>query len=299
MLVDSLGDRRRQPCQLLQLGEAGPLHGADAAELVGQALAPGRPEARNAVERTFGHAALAQLAVERDGETVRLVPRLLQQVDGLTVTRYHDRLGAAGDEDLFELLGERGDGDLVGQAQLLEDLHADAELALPSVEEQQLRWVGEAGGAPTSSPERFELDVGGGGCPGPRLDPIGAGRARRFGDDGRLGDVRLIGRVRLEQVAQAPGEHFVHGAVVVVPLHGAHLEAAVVGALRQAVLEHDHRADVVGPLQVAHVVARRSRWRFSCSAAFWRAVSRSSRLRPRSGTRRCTLPPRRRPSHSA
>ena len=46
-----------------------------------------------------------------------------------------------------------------------------------------------------------------------------------------------------------------HGAVVVVALDGGHLEAPVVASLRQTVLDHDHRADVVGALDVAHVVA--------------------------------------------
>ncbi len=76
---------------------------------------------------------------------------------------------------------------------------------------------------------------------------LGAGR-------GLLGRGPVLGRV-FEEAAKTAGQHLVHGSVVVVSLDGGHLEAPVVAALRQAVLEHDHRADVVSALDMAHVVA--------------------------------------------
>ena len=59
-----------------------------------------------------------------------------------------------------------------------------------------------------------------------------------------------LGEVRRE----APGEHLLHRRVVVVA-GDVDLEPAVLALVRQAVLEHDHRPDVVGALEVGHVVA--------------------------------------------
>ena len=53
---------------------------------------------------------------------------------------------------------------------------------------------------------------------------------------------------------QAAREHLLHGGEVVVAGHGPHAEPAVLGLLREPVLHHHHRADVVGALDVAHVV---------------------------------------------
>src|SRR5262249_51909640 len=118
--------------------------------------------------------------------------------------------------------------------------------------------------------------------------------------------------------AQPSREDLAHRAVVVVAGDARHLEAAIVAALGEAVLHHHHRADVVAPLQVAHVVALdpkrrgggaqgvlplvggapppgagRRRWGASCSLAFWRATSRRPRFRPRWGTAISTRAPRR------
>ena len=76
---------------------------------------------------------------------------------------------------------------------------------------------------------------------------------RRVGElAGRVGDRPApLGQVG----GEAPGEHLLHGGEVVVALVALDLEAAVVGLLREPVLHHHHRADVVAALDVAHVVA--------------------------------------------
>ena len=243
VLVDGPADGLGQPSESEQVLERGRLDRPHAAHLGDELAPPRRAEAGDTVEGPPGHAPATQLAVEADGEAVRLVPGLLQQVDRLAVARNLDGLGPSGHEHLLQLLGEGGDRHLVGQAELLEDAHADAELALSPVEEQQLRRVGKArlccGGARLGSSTSAVL-----------------GRHRGSGNSSASAVDRLLGRFRphgarpaggFEQAPQAPGEHLVHGAVVVVALHGGHLEAPVVAPLGQAVLEHDHRAHVVGP----------------------------------------------------
>ncbi len=125
-----------------------------------------------------------------------------------------DRVGRAGPVHLLELLGQRGQLDLVLEPELAHHPLGHVQLPLAAVDEEQVGPVGEAPGPPA----------------------LGAAR-------------------RLLQRGQPPRQHLLHGCVVVVAGHGLDLEAAVVRALGQPVLEHDHGADVVGALQVAHVVA--------------------------------------------
>jgi hypothetical protein len=213
LLVHRDGDRVGEPRQALQVLERGSADARHPAELLAEPLLRVGPEAGDVVEDARRHALVPQLAVVADGEAVGLVPDALQQVQGLGLPWDPHRLGAAGDVDLLEPLGERGDGDLVVQAELLEDLDGHPELALPAVDEQELRRVAE-------------------------LAPLG---------DRLL----LVGEVG----AEAAGEDLAHGGEVVVARDVAHLEAAVLALGREGVLEHHHRAHVVGPLDVAHVVA--------------------------------------------
>ena len=144
VVVDRLGDRRRQPRHVLQLGEAlPPARHARRRVRRSRRLRRVGPSPGIAVEGALGHAAFAQLAVERDGETVSLVPRLLQEVDGLAVAGITTGSERPGDEDLLQLLGERGDGNLVGQAELLKDLYRRHRVVLSSVQQKQLWRVGE------------------------------------------------------------------------------------------------------------------------------------------------------------
>ena len=103
------------------------------------------------------------------------------------------------------------------QPELAHDPLGHAELALAAVDDEQLRRVGEL-----------------------------ARLARRARSGGRS----LLGEVG----RQPAGEDLLHRRVVVVARH-VDLEPAVLPLVRQPVLEHDHRADVVGALQVGHVVA--------------------------------------------
>ena len=78
----------------------------------------------------------------RDGEAVRLVTDLLEQVQGLGVARDAHRLGIAGEIDLLEALGQRRHAD-VFEPEVLEHPHRDTELTLAPVDEEQVRRVGE------------------------------------------------------------------------------------------------------------------------------------------------------------
>ena len=176
------------------------------------------------------------------------------------------RLARLADADVFE-------------TELLEHAHGDVELALAAVDHEQVRRVRE---------------------------PLA--RVRAF--------VALA-----EVVAEPAGEHLFHRREVVLVVERLHLEAAVVGALGDAVFHHDHRRDDLGALDVRDVealdaqrrlgqtrappAARRARGRARCdptraaacaagtlSRALSIAVSSSSRLPPRCGTRMRTLEPR-------
>src|SRR5205823_12320117 len=80
-------------------------------------------------------------------------------------------------------------------------------------------------------------------------------------------DEQEVGRVRealalagtfvalLEVPAEPAREHLLHRREVVLTLLTADLEAPVVGALGEAVLHDDHRADDLGPLEVRDVEA--------------------------------------------
>ena len=75
---------------------------------------------------------------------------------------------------------------------------------------------------------------------------------------GRVGEAALLGwrQITLGQVVpQPPAQHLIHGRVVIVAIDIAKPEVPVLAAARQTILEHHHRTDVVGSLQVAHVVA--------------------------------------------
>ena len=111
-------------------------------ELLEQPLAPGRAQPGHVVEHRTGHPLVAQLAVVRDREPVRLVPHLLQQVERLGVARDAHRIRAARHVDLLEPLGQADDADVL-EAELLEHPHRDVELALAAVDHQQVRRVRE------------------------------------------------------------------------------------------------------------------------------------------------------------
>ena len=73
-------------------------------------LARGPDPGQLVEDRALEHAAVAAAAVVVDREAVRLVADLLQQARGLRVGGEVERLGAAGDVDLLQPLGEADDG---------------------------------------------------------------------------------------------------------------------------------------------------------------------------------------------
>src|SRR5207245_3336938 len=84
----------------------------------------------------------AELAVMRDREAVRLIADALNQKHARRVALLDDRLRAPWREDLLAFLGQR-EGRNVRVAGRLRDLQRGAELALPTVDEDQVRATGE------------------------------------------------------------------------------------------------------------------------------------------------------------
>ena len=162
--------------------------------------------------------------MEGVGEAVGLVPEALQHEERLGLAGHVDRLGPPGHVHLLEPLGQRGDRDLRLQAQFPHDALGHRQLALAAVDDEQLRRVGEPARAFAPLPDR----------------PVALGQ---------------VGR-------EATGQDLFHRRVVVVAGDVLDLEAAVVALLGQAVLHHHHRPDVIGALEVRHVVALDAQRRF-------------------------------------
>src|SRR5208283_6120856 len=98
------------------------------------------------------------------------------------VTRDLNRARPSRHEDLLQLFGEGCHRDLVRQAQLLEDAHADSELPLSSVEQQKLWRVGKARPAPSAPVDNGLSAVGN---PLVVITPVARGRSVSLGTDGR------------------------------------------------------------------------------------------------------------------
>ena len=175
-----------------------------------------RADAGQLVEQRAGHRAVAAGAVVGDREAVRLVADALQQLQLGGRVVEHERRAAAGQEDLLDPLGQRDDRD-AALAKAVQRAEAGRQLTLAAVDHDQVRQRGEA--------------------------RVVGGVVR--------GDVRLA-----LPLGEAPAQHLGHrGEVVGGALGGADLEAAVVGLLRRAALEHDHRGDRVRAAEVGDVEA--------------------------------------------
>src|SRR5258706_16267450 len=94
--------------------------------------------------------------MERVGKAMRLIADPLQHEQRLAPARYLDRLTATGDVDLFVPLRQRGDGDLVEQTQRTDHTLRHGELALATVDQQQLWRIGEPA---RPSPELRERSI--------------------------------------------------------------------------------------------------------------------------------------------
>src|SRR3954452_8164434 len=187
------------------------------AEVVEQRALAGGADAGQVVEQRRGHRAVAPRAMVRDREAVGLVAHTRQELERGRVVAEDDRRAAAGDEDLLDALGERHDRH-APRAEALERPQAGAELAGAAVDHDQVR-------------QRRE-----------RLVALRVVRAQV-----------LLGLPLREPARQ----HLLHRGEVVghAVLEAADREAAVVGFLRRAALEDDHRRDRVRAHQVRDVEA--------------------------------------------
>ena len=83
----------------------------------------------------------AEVAMEGDTETVRLVADLLQDFQRLGVAIDEKGIGIAHPDDLLQPLGQADDRQLLGQAQFRQRLVRKIQLALAAVDDNQLRQI--------------------------------------------------------------------------------------------------------------------------------------------------------------
>src|SRR5258707_9305121 len=107
LLVDAPRCLRGNARNALELLRGGGDHLVDGAEVLEQRATPRGTDTLEVVEDRSEAARLATLAVEAEREPVCLVADALQQLKPGVVPREHDRVAAAGDEDLLDPLGER------------------------------------------------------------------------------------------------------------------------------------------------------------------------------------------------
>ncbi len=236
-LGDLLGRRVLQPLQR--------------PEVLQQRRAPRRPQTRYVIEFARRHGLGPPLPVEGDREPVRLVPDPLDEEHALAVARQDHRIVLAGQPQLLQPLGDAADRDVV-DAQLVQRPLRGRDLRRAAVDEHEVGRVGEL-----ARPAGLRVDR----LVRPLLRPAPGRRPGLPGLPGGLPVplaelVQLARLLALGEVAPEPaGDDLVDGADVVLPLDGLDREAAVLALAGQAVLEHDHRRDHVGALQVRHVVA--------------------------------------------
>ena len=150
-LVHGETDAVGQPGQGLELLERRRPHRVDPAQLLDQAGLAGRPETGDVVEDAARHPLAPPLAVERDGEAVRLVAHPLQEVERVRAAAQAHRVRRARPVDLLELLGQRRQLDLVLEPELAHHPLGHAELALAAVD-QRAGWAGRRSGAAARPP---------------------------------------------------------------------------------------------------------------------------------------------------
>src|SRR5215211_440748 len=140
--VDFAGDPAGETWHGLELFEGGAHECLRGTEVVQDLLFTRRPDAGEFVEDGGGHGLCAHSAVVGVGETVGLVADALEQVEFRRVGFQPHRLRAARLEDLLVALGERAQRDVwevLADVELLEDRGNGGELALASVEQDQVR----------------------------------------------------------------------------------------------------------------------------------------------------------------
>src|ERR1700760_398916 len=208
---------RRQPRYRLQLLARGRDDAFGRAEVREQRALARRADAGELVEQRRRHRAVATRAVMRDREAVRLVAYALQQLQLRGRVVEHERRAAPGDEQLLDPLRQRDDRD-AALAKAGPRTEPGRELALAAVDYDYVRQRCEA---------------------------------------------RVIRRIVRREVGlalplgEAAREHLGHRREIVrgALLERADLEAPVVGLLRRAALEDDHRRDRLRPAEVRDVEA--------------------------------------------
>ena len=171
----------------------------------------------------------------RDGETVSLVANALQEIEPLARPRQDDRVLLTGHPDLLEPLRQPDHGDVV-DPELVERALGGSDLRRATVDDDQARRVGELAWAAGVGVDQDR--------PALLLAVLGAPEVH-------LGGLRAL----VEQPPETASDRLVHRGDVVLPVDALDHEPAVVALARQAVLEHDHRRDHLGALEVGHVVA--------------------------------------------
>ncbi len=131
------GSLSREARLLLDVVHRGPQDRLHGAEDLHQPPAPGLTDAGHAFQKSQGHALRPLLLVERRGKPVGLVAHRLQDPKGRRGLVQQKGVVPAGQEDLLLLLGKPDDGDLL-QAQASKDSAGRAELAFPSVDQDQV-----------------------------------------------------------------------------------------------------------------------------------------------------------------
>src|SRR6267378_7216664 len=200
--MDLLSELRRHLRNGRELGDRGLADAPGRAERLEKARPDRRPDPRNPVEHGLQGPPRPQLLMIGDREAVRLVADLLEGVECGRRGVEDERVEALTDVDFLLLLGQRDHREVV-EAEVLEYLEPDIELAATPIDQNQVR-------------QRRPL---------------------------------------LQRLREPPRQDLAQRGEVVGARDGPDAEALVVVLLETAVLPDDHRADLLGPLDVGDVIA--------------------------------------------
>ena len=143
MLIHRLRRRQVHPFDRGELFDARALDRGDRAEMLVECFDPALAHAGDGQQFADSLRLLAQLAVERDRKSVRLVAYALQKFERIAVARQNDRLALPGQKHFLFALGEADERD-VGDAERGHDLHDRRQLSLASVDDDEVGTRAEA-----------------------------------------------------------------------------------------------------------------------------------------------------------
>src|SRR5262245_53116533 len=201
--------------------------------------------------------------MEGNREPVRLVAHPLQQVQALGGPGQDDRLRLARQPDLLESLRQAAQGDIL-DTELVQRLLRRRHLRSAAIDDHEVRWVRELARSAVPRLYRPPARVGyaAGVGVGVRLGlRWGCALGQRVADTGADIGQRPDRLLLLQVAAEPAGDDLVNRGHVVLPVDATDREPAVLTLAGQAVLEHHHRRDDVGALQVGHVEAFDPQWR--------------------------------------